>query len=153
LLLAVGSLLQEMGAELRCCVSTSKSAAHALLPTDQVILGDLEDLERGAADCDLLITHSHGRQAAERLKKPLLRIGFPVFDRVGNAHRRMVGYRGTMDLIFEVANTMIDQIAHHRPGDWPLTTEACRAAASVAPTRPDLPGSFNANSAMAEASA
>ncbi|MEO8121746.1 MAG: nitrogenase iron-molybdenum cofactor biosynthesis protein NifN, partial [Rhodoferax sp.] len=97
LLLAVGSLLHEMGAELRCCVSTTKSASHALLPAAQVILGDLEDLELGASDCDLLITHSHGRQAAERLKKPLLRIGFPVFDRIGNAHRRMVGYRGTMD--------------------------------------------------------
>ncbi|HEY5582403.1 MAG TPA: nitrogenase iron-molybdenum cofactor biosynthesis protein NifN [Rhodoferax sp.] len=128
LLLAVGSLLHEMGAELRCCVSTTKSPAHALLPAAQVVLGDLEDLERGAADCDLLITHSHGRQAAERLKKPLLRIGFPVFDRIGNAHRCMVGYRGTMDLIFEIANLMIDQIEHHHPGDWPLTPEALRAA-------------------------
>jgi nitrogenase molybdenum-iron protein NifN len=131
LLLAVGSLLHEMGAELRCCVSTTKSPAHALLPAEQVLLGDLEDLETGAADCDLLITHSHGRQAAERLKKPFLRIGFPVFDRIGNAHRCMVGYRGTMNLIFELANIMIDQIAHHHAGDWPLTPEALRAATKV----------------------
>jgi nitrogenase molybdenum-iron protein NifN len=95
-----------------------------------VLLGDLEDLEKGAADCDLLVTHSHGRQAAERLDKPLLRIGFPVFDRVGNAHRRMVGYRGTMDLIFEVANLMLAHLPHHHPGDWPLTPEARRAAQS-----------------------
>jgi nitrogenase molybdenum-iron protein NifN len=130
LLLAVGSLLHEMGAELRCCISTTKSAAHAWLPAEQVVLGDLEDFEAGAADCDLLITHSHGRQAAERLKKPLLRIGFPVFDRVGNSHRRMVGYRGTMALIFEIANLMMEQIEHHHPGDWPLTPEAKRAAAT-----------------------
>ena len=131
LLLALGGLLHEMGAELRCCVSTTKSSAHALLPAEQVVLGDLEDLEHGAADCDLLITHSHGRQAAERLNKPLLRIGFPVFDRIGNAHRRMVGYRVTMDLIFEIANLMIDRIEHHHPGDWPLTPEARRAATGV----------------------
>ncbi|MEO5661169.1 MAG: nitrogenase iron-molybdenum cofactor biosynthesis protein NifN [Polaromonas sp.] len=131
LLLAVGSLLHEMGAELRCCISTTKSPAHALLPAAQVVLGDLEDFERSAADCDLLITHSHGRQAAERLNKPLLRIGFPVFDRIGNAHRRMVGYRGTMDLIFEVANLMLDRIVHHHPDDWPLTPEARRAATGV----------------------
>ncbi len=130
LLLAVGSLLHEMGAELRCCISTTRSAAHALLPAPQVTLGDLEDLERGAADCDLLITHSHGRQAAERLNKPLLRIGFPVFDRIGNAHRRMVGYRGTMDFIFELANTMLANMEHHHPGDWPLTPEAQRAASA-----------------------
>ena len=131
LLLAVGSLLHEMGAELRRCVSTTKSASHALLPAETVILGDLEDLERGAADCDLLVTHSQGRQAAERLNKPLLRIGFPVFDRVGNAHRCQVGYRGTMALIFEVANLMIDQIEHHHPDDWPLSPEAVSAAAPV----------------------
>ncbi|MBK1685315.1 nitrogenase iron-molybdenum cofactor biosynthesis protein NifN [Rhodoferax fermentans] len=136
LLLAVGSLLHEMGAELRCCVSTTKSASHALLPAPTVILGDLEDLERGAADCDLIVTHSHGRQAAERLDKPLLRIGFPVFDRVGNAHRCLVGYRGTMALIFEVANLMIDQIKHHHADDWPLSPEALRAAAPVATPTP-----------------
>jgi nitrogenase molybdenum-iron protein NifN len=131
LLLAVGSLLTDMGAELICCVSTTKSASHALLPAKQVILGDLEDLERGAADCDLLVTHSHGRQAAQRLNKPLLRIGFPVFDRIGNSHRRMVGYRGTMDLIFEMANLMLDHVKHHHPDDWPLAPEALRAAAKV----------------------
>jgi nitrogenase molybdenum-iron protein NifN len=154
LLLAVGSLLADMGAELTCCVSTAKSASHALLPANQVILGDLEDLERGAADCDLLVTHSHGRQAAQRLGKPLLRIGFPVFDRIGNAHRRMVGYRGSMELIFEIANLMLDQVAHHHAGDWPLTPEALSAAAKTAPAQepyfsdPNFP-----NTRLAEASA
>ena len=133
LLLAVGSLLHDMGAELHCCVSTTKSASHALLPAATVILGDLEDFERGAGNCDLLVTHSHGRQAAERLGKPLLRIGFPVFDRVGNAHRCQVGYRGTMALIYEVANLMIDQIGHHHATDWPLTPEALRAATTITP--------------------
>jgi len=131
LLLAVGSLLQEMGAELRCCISTTKSASHALLAAQTVILGDLEDFELGAADCDLLVTHSHGRQAAERLNKPLLRIGFPVFDRVGNAHRCQVGYRGTMAMIYEIANLMIEQIGHHHATDWPLTPEALHAASTV----------------------
>lgn len=120
LLLAVGSLLHDMGAELHCCISTTRSAAHALLPAQQVILGDLEDLEQGAKDCDVLITHAHGRQAAKRLGKPLLRIGFPVFDRVGNAHRCQVGYRGTIALVFEIANLMLENIPHHHPNDWPL---------------------------------
>ncbi len=135
LLLALGSLLHEMGAELRVCVSTTQSPAHALLPAGQVLIGDLEDMENAAREkgCDLLVTHAHGRQMAERLGKPLLRVGFPVFDRIGNAHRRQVGYRGTMDLVFEVANTMIAQIPHHHDGDWPLTPEARRAAAPLPP--------------------
>src|SRR5450830_1404428 len=110
LLLAVGALLHEMGAELSVCISTTASPAHALLPAAEVLLGDLEDLERLAVDCDVLITHSHGRQAAEHLGKPLWRVGFPMFDRVGNSHRRMVGYRGTMNLIFEIANLMIEHL-------------------------------------------
>ncbi|WP_042270759.1 nitrogenase iron-molybdenum cofactor biosynthesis protein NifN [Paraburkholderia heleia] len=129
LLLALGALLHEMGAELKVCVSTTASSSHALLPATEVVLGDLEDMERAAGDCDLLITHSHGRQMAERLGKPLMRVGFPVFDRVGNAHRCQVGYRGTMNLIFEIANLMIEQIAHHRPGDWPLPQSSVDLAA------------------------
>jgi nitrogenase molybdenum-iron protein NifN len=154
LLLAVGSLLHEMGAELRCCVSTTKSAAHALLPAEQVILGDLEDLERGAVDCDLLVTHSHGRQAAQRLDKPLLRVGFPVFDRIGNAHRCMVGYHGTMSLIFEIANLMIERIKHHHPDDWPLTPQALRAAATGTALRPHrMSAATITETSLAEASA
>ena len=154
LLLAVGSLLHEMGAELHCCVSTTKSASHALLPAEKVILGDLEDLEKGAEDCDLLITHSHGRQAAERLSKPLLRIGFPVFVRIGNAHRCQVGYRGTMALIFEIANLMMEQIGHHHATDWPLTPEALRAATTVkAASSPEFFASTLTPISLAEASA
>lgn len=141
LLLALGGLLHEMGAELRCCISTTQSPAHALLPADQVLLGDLEDLETAGADCDLLITHAHGRQAAERLGKPLLRVGFPVFDRIGNAHRVSVGYRGSMNLIFEIANLMIERIPHHHADDWPLTPEARRAAMAARTGVPPAPAS------------
>ncbi|MEM5403323.1 nitrogenase iron-molybdenum cofactor biosynthesis protein NifN [Paraburkholderia unamae] len=120
MLLSIGSLLREMGAELSVCISTTASGSHALLPASEVILGDLEDMERGASNCDLLITHSHGRQMAGRLGKPLMRAGFPVFDRVGNAHRCQIGYRGTMNLIFEIANLMFERISQPHPGDWEL---------------------------------
>jgi nitrogenase molybdenum-iron protein NifN len=83
----------------------------------------------------LLMTHSHGRQAAERLGKPLFRIGIPMFDRIGNAHVCHVGYRGTRSFIYEVGNLLLDQIAHHGPDDWPLPA-ASRQAAAGRPTRP-----------------
>ena len=99
--------------------------------TDRRAMGEMSI----TVDCDVLITHSHGRQAAEHLGKPLWRVGFPMFDRVGNSHRRMVGYRGTMNLIFEIANLMIEHLPHHHAGDWPLSPEAQRAA-SRSPTSP-----------------
>ena len=80
--------------------------------------------------------------AAERLGKPLLRIGFPLFDRIGNAHRVSVGYRGTRNLIVEVANLMIDALPHAGPGDWPLppsTLDALGLPAGPAPAAQAAP--------------
>ena len=77
------------------------------------------------------MTHSHGRQAAERLAKPLFRLGIPMFDRVGNAHICHVGYRGTRNLVDAVGNLMVEQIAHHGLDDWPLP--AASRLAAVAP--------------------
>lgn len=147
LLLAVGSLLVEMGATLECAVTTTHSAALEKLPAEKVLIGDLEDLENGAGGCDVLVTHSHGRQAAERLKKPLFRVGFPVFDRVGNSHRLLVGYRGTRTLVCEVANLMLEHLPHPGPDAWPLPEVSCQMAANAVPlgaealadAQPDLP--------------
>ena len=128
LLLALGAFLHEMGAELTCCVTTTRSPVLEQLPAETALLGDLEDLEAGAEQCDLMLTHSHGRQAAERLGKPFFRIGFPIFDRIGNAHRVMVGYRGTRQFIFEVANLMMAEIHHAGPQSWPLPESAQRVS-------------------------
>lgn len=133
LLLAVGSLLIEMGATLECAVTTTHSAALEKLPAEKVLIGDLEDLEKGAAGCDVLVTHSHGRQAAERLQKPLFRVGFPVFDRVGNSHRLLVGYRGTRTLVCEVANLMLEHLPHPGPDAWPLPEVSRQMAAKAVP--------------------
>jgi nitrogenase molybdenum-iron protein NifN len=67
------------------------------------------------------VTHSHGRQAAERLKIPFHRLGIPMFDRLGAGHKLSVGYRGARDLIFTVANLLIaDREENHQvtPDTW-----------------------------------
>ena len=132
LLWSAGSFLAEMGAELAVCVTTTRSPVLERLPAGEVLIGDLEDFEQSAqaAGCELLMTHSHGRQAAERLNKPLFRIGIPMFDRIGNAHIRHVGYRGTRDFVYAVGNLLMDHIPHHGPDDWPLPA-AARAAATL----------------------
>lgn len=139
LLFAAGSLLHEMGAQLHTCVTTTHSPVLDKLPAETALIGDLEDLEKGAAECDLLMTHSHGRQAAERLDKPFFRIGFPIFDRIGNAHRLMVGYRGTRQFIFDVANLMMAHIPHAVPDTWPLPEAAQRVAMPALPAVAELP--------------
>ena len=69
---------------------------------------DLCDFEAMAEGADLLVTHSHGRQASERLGIPLMRVGFPIFDRLGSQHKLRVGYKGARHLIFEAANNFED---------------------------------------------
>ncbi len=112
LLWSVGSLLSEMGCEIAAAVTTTTSPLLQSMPCTEVVIGDLDDLEVRAGGCDLIITHSHGRQAAARLGISLLRMGIPMFDRLGAAHRVGIGYRGTRELIFEIGNLFM---ADERP--------------------------------------
>lgn len=118
LLFDLSSTLHEMGAAVTAAVTTTQSPVLERVETNDVLIGDLEDLETLAKDkgCDLLITHSHGRQAAQRLKIPFYRTGLPMFDRLGAGHQLSVGYRGTRDLIFHISNLIIaDHEEHHEP--------------------------------------
>jgi nitrogenase molybdenum-iron protein NifN len=123
LLFDVASMLHEMGAHITSAITTTQSPVLERLAIDDVLIGDLEDLEIQAKErhCDLMITHSHGRQAAARLKIPFHRIGIPMFDRLGAGHQLTVGYRGTRDLIFNICNlVMADHEDNHdvKPDTW-----------------------------------
>jgi nitrogenase molybdenum-iron protein NifN len=129
LLWSVGLWLAEMGCEI-VTVTTTQSPLLEALPTEEVLIGDLEDLEARAKNCDLLITHSHGRQMAERLGIPFLRMGLPMFDRLGAGHRISVGYRGTRDMVFEVGNLFManEHAAHTDTGARLTRVQSIHAA-------------------------
>ena len=138
LLFDLSSMLHEMGAEVAAAVTTTQSPVLERVKTDEVLIGDLEDLEERAKarDCDLLITHSHGRQAAARLNIPFYRAGFPMFDRLGAGHVLSVGYRGTRDLIFDIANLVIsDREQNHQPNPdtWKDSWQTTDAGLQVRP--------------------
>jgi len=118
LLWNVAAFLTEMGARVGAALATTHSPVLARIAAGSVTIGDLADLEDRSGDADLLIAHSHGRQAAERLGIPLFRMGFPTFDRLGAAHRMSIGYRGTRDLIFEIGNVFLANAHEPDPGTW-----------------------------------
>jgi nitrogenase molybdenum-cofactor synthesis protein NifE len=99
------NFLAGMGCRIQAALSATRTRGLDSLPCDNVFVGDLEDLETAAAGADLLVANSNGRQAAARLKIGAhLRSGLPVFDRLGTHQKVWVGYRGSMNLLFEVAN-------------------------------------------------
>lgn len=132
LLHALGSFLTEMGAEIEAAVTTVESPILEKLIAKELLVGDLEDLERRAAHCGLLVTHSHGRQAAERLGIPFYRAGIPMFDRLGAAHKVTVGYRGTRELVFELANLLLANSHEPHPDDWRLPEDDHETTQTVA---------------------
>lgn len=131
LLWALSTWITEMGAIVECTVTTTDSPLLEGVPAREVLIGDLEDLERGATECKLLITHSHGRQASERLGIPLYRVGLPMFDRLGAAHQLSVGYRGTRTLAFAVGNCFLAAAQGASPAQWSLPQASLDALAEA----------------------
>ena len=132
LLWGIASMLAEMGCEIEAAVTTTLSPLLEKMPAEEVVIGDLEDLETRAKDCDLLITHSHGRQMADRLDIPFLRMGLPIFDRLGAAHNLSVGYRGTRDLIFEIGNIFMANAHEATQDTWAPMKEGVDFGAQAA---------------------
>ncbi len=62
--------------------------------------------EKGA---DLVIGSSKAYPASRRLEIPLVRVGFPVHDRVGGARILHLGYRGTHQLLDQLVNTVLER--------------------------------------------
>ena len=124
----VGHFLLENGMDLVSRVTTTESPLLSKMPGGKAVIGDLGRLEKEALETDakLLVTHSHGRQAAEHLGIPLFRLGFPVFDRLGATHRLSVGYRGAMETLFRLANVVWSRDPENRPDTWysPAPSEA-----------------------------
>lgn len=111
LLAGVAALLTEAGCTIVTAVTASAADADHLrdMPCNEVVVGDFEDAEERARDAgaELLVASSHGAAAAQRLGIPLLRLGFPVVDRLGAQHLTSVGYRGSLRLLFAAANQLL----------------------------------------------
>ncbi len=77
----------------------------------EVQLSDLWDFEKSVKGkgIDLLIGHPRGGvKIAEDLGIGLVRIGFPIYDRVGHFRWPIVGYMGSLRLFDEIVNTILD---------------------------------------------
>jgi nitrogenase molybdenum-iron protein NifN len=120
LVAAMAGFLCEIGIVPVLCASGGNSGhlesiVKSYFPNDpqiQVIQGaDFVDIEQKAQELqpDLLIGNSKGYSLARRMKVPLIRVGFPIHDRLGGARMLHVGYRGAQQLFDRIANTLIEK--------------------------------------------
>jgi len=56
---------------------------------------------------NILLGSSDGRFIEEKDRIPLVRVGFPIHDRVGGQRRVFVGYKGSTELLDEITNTLL----------------------------------------------
>jgi nitrogenase molybdenum-iron protein NifN len=117
LLYGLSRLVADMGCEVTAAVAPSKSPVLASVPAADVKLGDLEDLEKTirANGADLIICNSHAADTAHRLGLPLYRAGFPQYDLIGGYQKLWIGYRGTRQTLFDLANIMVTHGHHEMP--------------------------------------
>lgn len=111
LLYSLAQLVHGMGAEVVAAVASSAAPILHSVPAATVKLGDLEDLELAAREhnADIVLANSHAAETARRLDRPLIRMGFPQYDVVGGYQRLWVGYRGTRQTLFDLANLLLSR--------------------------------------------
>jgi len=71
--------------------------------------------EAAALAPDLLIGNSKGHALARQLGIPLVRVGFPIHDRLGEQRILHLGYRGAQQLFDRIANTLIERKQESSP--------------------------------------
>ena len=87
---------------------------------------DLWELERRIKEdgksYDLIMGHSKGRYIAIDANIPMVRVGFPTFDRAGLQRQPTIGYRGALRLGETIANTMFAHMEYTKDREWILNT-------------------------------
>jgi nitrogenase molybdenum-iron protein NifN len=107
------------------------------VPVANIKIGDLEDMEKlSLADkAQLVIGNSHAVTSAERLNVPILRAGFPLYDVIGGYAKTWIGYAGSRQTLFDLANLVINHaheeipVYHSRYGQKPLNEFTAEQAA------------------------
>jgi nitrogenase molybdenum-iron protein beta chain len=91
-----------------------------------VFNADLWELERRIKskeiELDLIMGHSKGRYIAIDAGIPMVRVGFPTFDRAGGYRNPVIGYKGAMWLGETIANTLFAQMEFKKDREWLLNT-------------------------------
>jgi len=71
-------------------------------------------------ELDLILGHSKGRWTSIDNNVPMVRVGFPTFDRAGLYRYPIVGYAGATWLAEQMANTLFTDMEYKKNKEWIL---------------------------------
>ena len=122
LVVGLASFLSEIGIKPVLCVSGGKSGMFRKA-VEQALDGldcelpevhedvDFYDIQSRAEELgvDLLVGHSKGYTFARKQNIPIVRVGFPIHDRVGGQRILHLGYHGEQLLFDTITNCIIDK--------------------------------------------
>jgi nitrogenase molybdenum-iron protein beta chain len=84
-------------------------------------LWDLESrIKNKEVELDLIMGHSKGRFISIDYDIPMLRVGFPVYDRAGYYRHPVMGYAGSIWLAEEMANVLFSDMEYKKNKEWIL---------------------------------
>lgn len=83
-------------------------------------LFELEERIKNGLELDLILGHSKGRFVAIDYNIPMLRVGFPTYDRAGLYRYPVVGYAGATWLAEQMANTLFNDMEVKKNREWIL---------------------------------
>ena len=127
LVIGLTALLCEIGVTPVLCASGGRSgrlenslrATARELPTETLVKEgfDFAEIAEVAPELkpDFLIGSSKGYSIARKLKVPLLRVGFPIHDRIGGQRVLHLGYRGALELYDRIVNALLEVKQEHSP--------------------------------------
>jgi len=64
---------------------------------------------------DLMIGNSKGYYIARKMDIPIVRCGFPIHDRIGAQHIKMIGYEGALSFFEQIANALLEEKQRKSP--------------------------------------
>lgn len=99
------------GAKSNRFLDDMKSVAEESCSSPVVLEGcDLYDLHQQIKEnpVDLLIGNSYGARIAKEENIPLLRIGFPIYDRLGAQRMPIIGYKAGISLVDTLTNIILE---------------------------------------------
>jgi nitrogenase molybdenum-iron protein NifN len=121
------AFLAEIGVQPVLCASGGESgrlaaavkavagdAVDGIVVKEGMDFATMGEMARGLAP-DFLIGSSKGYSVARELDLPLIRVGFPIHDRIGGQRILHLGYRGAQQLFDAVTNTLLERAQERSP--------------------------------------